>query len=176
MATVKPTTAKGSNNRQRFGAIARIVSLDRLQHTSGGNSYCRGTIGVNEVYRKGDQNYQSTEFIPFTVWGKAAEVMAQHGASGRLVDIEGRMTSRVAELQGVKRVDSFEKFLSGLGKTVDVKKLKEAWEGCEAHSQTFWNLNVSSFSFLDAPRGTEDDSSDTSDTDTGDDTDVPDGF
>lgn len=174
MATVKTTAAKGSNNRQRFSAIARITSLDGLQHTSGGNSYCRGTLAVNEVYRKGDQNYQSTEFIPFTVWGKAAEVMSKHGEPGRLIDIEGRMTSRVAELSGVKRTDGFEQFLKGLGKTVDVKKLQEAWAKCEPHSQTFWNLSVSSFSFLDAPRNQNDESGD--DQGAGEDTEVPDGF
>lgn len=63
-----------------------------LKYTSNGKAVCNFDIAVNHSWK--DANGDKKEevcFIPVTVWGKQAEVVAEFMKKGRLCLVEGRM-------------------------------------------------------------------------------------
>jgi single-strand DNA-binding protein len=79
--------------------IGRLTAKPELHYGSSGTG--RARIGIAVSYRG------EAEFFDVTVFGKTAEVLAQYGAKGRVVHIDGRLTHYSREIDGttVKTLD-----------------------------------------------------------------------
>ena len=78
-----------------------------LRHTKNNMAVCNFSIATSEFTGRGDEK-ERTEWHRIVVWGRQAEVCAEHLKKGRKVFVEGRMQSRKYEgKDGIER-QSFE--------------------------------------------------------------------
>ena len=63
----------------------RLTSDPELRQTNSGHSVCDISLAVNRMKEN------ETDFIDVTLWGKTAEISAQHLAKGRFVNVQGRL-------------------------------------------------------------------------------------
>lgn len=79
-----------------------------LRTTQNGNPVCNLRVAVNERVKRGDEWVEHTEWFRVVVFGRKAEVVAEHRRKGGAVIVEGRMRSRKwTDKDGAQRV-SFE--------------------------------------------------------------------
>tara|TARA_R110000765_G_scaffold259501_3_gene359693 strand:+ start:2113 stop:2493 length:381 start_codon:yes stop_codon:yes gene_type:complete len=63
----------------------RLTADPELRQTNSGHSVCDISLAVNRMKEN------ETDFIDVTLWGKTAEISAQHLAKGRFVNVQGRL-------------------------------------------------------------------------------------
>jgi len=63
----------------------RLTSNPELRQTNSGHSVCDISLAVNRMKEN------ETDFIDVTLWGKTAEISAQHLTKGRFVNVQGRL-------------------------------------------------------------------------------------
>ena len=63
----------------------RLTSDPELRQTNSGHSVCDISIAVNRMKEN------ETDFIDVTLWGKTAEISAQHLTKGRFINVQGRL-------------------------------------------------------------------------------------
>lgn len=88
-----------------FNQVVLVGNLTRdpeLRYTPGENkAVCGFTLAVDTGAKK--ENAPSADFIPVTVWDKAAEACAAHLKKGASVLVSGRIKSERWEKDGQKR-------------------------------------------------------------------------
>ena len=81
------------------GNLTRDVEL---KYTSTGKAVAKGSIANNSGF--GD--YAKTNFINFTLWGKAAEGLAQHLTKGKQIFLTGEFTQNTwTDKDGIEHKD-----------------------------------------------------------------------
>ena len=73
-----------------------------LRYTTGGKAVGNTGIAINKKYKSGEEWKDETTFVNLVVWGKQAEIMAEHLNKGSGVFVEGRIQTRTWEKDKVK--------------------------------------------------------------------------
>jgi single-strand DNA-binding protein len=81
--------------------VGRLATDPQLRYTPTGKPVTRFVIAVDRRRKNGDGG--NADFIPVLTWGKTAENVVQYISKGRLVALEGRISSRSAEVEGKTR-------------------------------------------------------------------------
>lgn len=72
--------------------IGNLTRDPELKTLSSGNSVADLGLALNRSYKTGDgEKKEETTFVDITVWGRQAEVLAEHAKKGRQLYIEGRL-------------------------------------------------------------------------------------
>jgi len=80
--------------------IGRLVRENELKYTQSGKAVATNTLAIDDGW--GDN--KKTYFIPFTIWDKSAESLANYTKKGSKIAISGKITSRSYETKdGQKR-------------------------------------------------------------------------
>lgn len=80
--------------------IGRLVRENELRYTQSGKAVATNTLAIDDGW--GDN--KKTYFIPFTIWDKSAESLANYTKKGSKIAISGKITSRSYETKdGQKR-------------------------------------------------------------------------
>lgn len=87
------------NTVQLGGNLTRDIEL---RYTPSGTAVGNTGIAINRRYMAGDEKKEEVTFINLVVWGKQAEVMAEHLKKGSGVFVEGRIQTRSWEKDGQK--------------------------------------------------------------------------
>jgi len=77
----------------RVVLVGRMVRDPELRRTSNGTPVTSFTLAMNRKVTSQNGERQA-DFVPCTVWNKAAESAAQYCSKGSLVGIDGRLQSR----------------------------------------------------------------------------------
>lgn len=72
----------------------RIVRDPETRTTNGGKEVANFTIAVNKRYKPADADTPDADFFKIICWGKTSEYVSNYLQKGRLVGIEGRLSSR----------------------------------------------------------------------------------
>lgn len=103
--------------------IGNVGKDAELKHTDKGTAYCNVSIAVNKRYKDDNGETQTlTNWFPFTLWGKKAEVLSNYIKKGSTIVVAGELTTRKRKVGDEEisvielRVEEVE-ILSG-GKTV----------------------------------------------------------
>jgi len=86
--------------------IGRLGRDPELKYTAGGTAYCRFSMATDDQWtdRTTGERQERTEWHSIIAWDRLAEICGQYLAKGRLVYIEGTISSRQYEdKDGVKR-------------------------------------------------------------------------
>ena len=87
------------NNVVLTGRLTKDVEL---RFTPNGKAVANGTLAVNRSFANSNGEKES-DFFLVQAWGKTAETMANYTKKGALIGIEGRLSSRDYEVEGVKK-------------------------------------------------------------------------
>lgn len=82
--------------------LGRLVADPSVKYTPTGKVYTQFTLAVSRNY-KNDEGKYDADFISVTVWGKIAEVIGNNVHKGHRLAVEGRLSTRSYEKDGVKR-------------------------------------------------------------------------
>ena len=63
----------------------RLTADPELRQTNSGHSVADVSLAVNRM-KEGE-----TDFIDVTLWGKTAEIVAEHMSKGRFINVQGRL-------------------------------------------------------------------------------------
>ncbi len=86
--------------------IGRLGRDPELKYTASGTAYCRFSMATDDSWtdRNTGERQERTEWHNIIAWDRLAEICGQYLAKGRLVYIEGSISSRQYEdKDGVKR-------------------------------------------------------------------------
>ena len=86
--------------------IGRLGRDPELKYTASGTAYCRFSMATDDQWtdRNTGERQEKTEWHNIIAWNRLAEICGQYLAKGRLVYIEGSISSRQYEdKDGVKR-------------------------------------------------------------------------
>jgi len=76
----------------QMALIGRIVRDMELKTTSEGRCVLNNTIAVQRRFKS--ESGPQADFIPFTAWGKTAELIDKYCKKGHLIGLSGRIQSR----------------------------------------------------------------------------------
>jgi single-strand DNA-binding protein len=111
IAETAPAKARnfGSN---RFLLLGRIAGTPSLRHTAAGKAVLEFAVATTVAGHP--------EFHSLVAWERSAEVLAQYGTKGRELYVEGRVTSRLREVEGhrISQVDLVVESFQLLGRPV----------------------------------------------------------
>lgn len=82
--------------------VGRMTKDCDLRYTGTGKAVGNVTVAVNRPFKTNGE--QEADFINCTIWGKAAENLANYQKKGSLIGIDGRIQTRSFEKQEGKRV------------------------------------------------------------------------
>lgn len=91
--------------------IGRLTKDIDLRYTSNGKAVANGTLAV-ERYSKGEKK---TDFVPFVIWDKSAEVLAKFTKKGSQVGLKGSIQTRTYDDKEGKKVFVVEVLVDGYG-------------------------------------------------------------
>jgi single-strand DNA-binding protein len=84
--------------------INKVILVGRLgrdpetRYTSSGQAVCNFTMATDESFKsRAGERQQRTEWHRIVVFGKLADICAEHLGKGRQVYVEGRLTTREYE-------------------------------------------------------------------------------
>jgi len=83
--------------------IGNITRDPELKVTPQGQHVCAFSMATNEVYVQNGQKQEKAEFHNVVAWGKTAENIAKYMRKGSQIYIEGKITTRSWESEGVKK-------------------------------------------------------------------------
>lgn len=80
----------------RVTAIGNVVRDPEMRYMPDGTATCKITIACNDDYKDKNtgEKKEVAEFIPFTVFGKLAEICGQYLTKGKKIYAEGKFTTR----------------------------------------------------------------------------------
>lgn len=82
--------------------MGRLTSDPELKHTSSGKAITSFTVAVNRPGKQGDDT--KTDFIDCVAWENTAEFITKYFCKGKMIVIDGEITSRTREdKEGGKR-------------------------------------------------------------------------
>lgn len=79
--------------------MGRLTKNPELRHTDSGKAVCNFSIAVSEGYGEN----QRTEFINCVAWNKSAEFVDKYFTKGRMIIVDGRISTRTWEGQDGKK-------------------------------------------------------------------------
>ena len=93
-----PTVKSRSFGTCRFAILGRVAADPALRYTAGGRAVLNLTLATTAA---GVSTFHTV------CWERAAETVAQYASKGRELYVEGRLGSRVREVEGhrIKQVD-----------------------------------------------------------------------
>lgn len=71
--------------------VGRLTRDPELRYTANGIATCSFTVAVDDPFAKGEKK---ADFLPVVTWKQTAEACANHLKKGRMVSVEGRITTR----------------------------------------------------------------------------------
>lgn len=85
--------------------IGRLTADPESRFTQSGVQVARFRLAVDRPFVNQQTGQRETDFIPIVVWGKQAEICADHLSKGRLIALTGRIQVRpyVEPTTGEKR-------------------------------------------------------------------------
>ncbi|WP_243354372.1 single-stranded DNA-binding protein [Bacillus litorisediminis] len=83
--------------------VGRLTRDPEVRRTPEGTAVTNVTIAINRHFRN-QQGEIEADFVPCTIWRKAAENTAQYCKKGSLVGVVGKIQTRFYENQEGKRV------------------------------------------------------------------------
>ncbi|MET3696777.1 single-strand binding protein [Bacillus oleivorans] len=83
--------------------VGRLTRDPEVRRTPEGTAVTNVTIAINRHFRN-QQGEIEADFVPCTIWRKAAENTAQYCKKGSLVGVIGKIQTRTYENQEGKRV------------------------------------------------------------------------
>lgn len=87
----------------KFCGVGRVATDISVSYTANGTCCAKFNLAINRPKRQG-QEKADADFLPVTVWGKAAEACGNFIGKGSLISVEGRVQTRSWEAQdGQKR-------------------------------------------------------------------------
>ncbi len=81
--------------------VGRLGNDPEMKTTEGGKEMCSFSVATSETWKKDGEKPSKTEWHRITVWGKLAEICGLYLGKGSLVYIEGKLTTRKYEKDGV---------------------------------------------------------------------------
>lgn len=79
--------------------MGRLTREPELRHTGSGTPVCSFSIAVSEGYGEN----QKTDFINCVAWNKTAEFVDKYFTKGRMIIVDGRISTRTWEGQDGKK-------------------------------------------------------------------------
>jgi len=76
----------------RLTIVGRIVRDIHLKDIGDGRFVMNNVLAVSRLFKS--ENQPDTDFIPFTAWGKRAELIEEFCNKGDMVGLDGRIQSR----------------------------------------------------------------------------------
>jgi single-strand DNA-binding protein len=84
--------------------VGRLGKDPETRYTSGGQAVSNFSMATDESYKdRNGEKHEKTEWHKIVVWGKLAEIVQQYAKKGQLVYVEGKLSTREWEKDGVKR-------------------------------------------------------------------------
>lgn len=93
----------------RFSGIGRLTQDVKLNVTDKGVKYLRNSIAINDSYvdRETGARVENTVFVPFVIFGNAAETISKFQKKGNKILIEGAFsTSSYTDKDGNTRTST----------------------------------------------------------------------
>jgi len=78
-------------NLNRVTLIGNLTRDPEIKYTTKGSAVTDITLAVNRNYKVGDERKEEVTFIDITLWGKLAEIAADHLHKGSSAYVEGRL-------------------------------------------------------------------------------------
>lgn len=83
--------------------VGRLARDPELRYTANGQSTCKFTVATSENWKDKDGNKQDrVEWHSVVSWGKLAEICGQYLYKGCEVYVEGKLSTRSWEKEGIK--------------------------------------------------------------------------
>lgn len=76
----------------RLTVVGRITRDIELRDIGEGRIVSNNSLAIQRTYKS--ENGPEADFIPFTVWGKRAELLEEYCQKGDLIGLDGRIQSR----------------------------------------------------------------------------------
>lgn len=87
----------------KFMFVGRLGRDPESRFTGGGSQVANFSIACDEQWKdKNGEKMKKTEWFRLSAWGKLAEICQQYLTKGSLVYVEGRISNRDYEKDGVK--------------------------------------------------------------------------
>ena len=84
--------------------IGRLGNDPELKETSAGESVCNFSVATSEKWKDKDGvSHEKTQWHRVTVWKKLAEACSEYLSKGRLVYIEGSLSTKSWEENGITK-------------------------------------------------------------------------
>lgn len=91
--------------KNKVSLIGRVGSTPELKNLGEGKMVCNFTIATNERFQNkktGDWEDAEPDWHRIAVWGKRGDTVSKGVAKGDLVGVEGRLSVRSYEKEGIK--------------------------------------------------------------------------
>lgn len=85
----------------KVSIVGRLTKDVELRQTESGKFVGSVTVAVQRNYKNGKGEYEA-DFPQVVIWGKQAEIVAEHVKKGHMVGFTGRIATRTYEKDGVK--------------------------------------------------------------------------
>ena len=85
----------------KVSIVGRLTKDVELRQTESGKFVGSVTVAVQQNYKNAKGEY-GADFPQVVIWGKQAEIVAEHVKKGHMVGFTGRIATRTYEKDGVK--------------------------------------------------------------------------
>ena len=94
-----------STLRNKVQLIGNVGNEPEMTVLESGKKVIRFSMATNETFKKANgQKSQVTDWHNVVAWGKTAEIIERYAAKGKLIAVEGKLSSRSYETsEGEKR-------------------------------------------------------------------------
>ena len=82
------------SNLNKVMLIGRCAAKPEFKTTKGGKPFAKIRLATNRAWRDEDGEKKTTEWHDVVTWDRLAQVCADHLERGRLVFVEGRISTR----------------------------------------------------------------------------------
>lgn len=93
-----------------MSSVNKVILVGRLgqdpetRYTGGGTAVCNFSLATSEKFTdRSGQKQETTQWHRIVAWGKLAEICQQYLGKGSLVYVEGKITYKTWEKEGVKQ-------------------------------------------------------------------------
>lgn len=86
----------------KVSIVGRLTKDVELRQTESGKFVGSATVAVQRNYKNAKGEYEA-DFPQVVIWGKTAEIVAEHVKKGHMVGFTGRIATRTYDKDGVKQ-------------------------------------------------------------------------
>ena len=94
--------------------LGNLTRDPELRFSAKGTAIAKLPLAINTRYRQGDQNHEEVCYIDIVVFGRQAEIAAEHLALGSPILVEGRLNLATWEGQDGQRKSKHEVIASNV--------------------------------------------------------------